>query len=105
MTKRVYHKSMSSTPVTSVLDTSQPDNCKDLMLFYNVGSFLGRDILTRQKAFAEIFAQIGGAWSTSMLLVMLLFKPIIIPLALDQPTMQSKMARWRKELPAKEEEP
>ena len=66
------------------------------------GSFLGRDILTRQTAFAEIFAQIGGAWSTSMLILLLLFKAINVPEALGQPTVNSKMVRWRKKLPEKE---
>jgi hypothetical protein len=47
---------------------------------------------------SEIWAQIGGAWSTSMLIIMVLFKPIFIPEALLQPAKDSKMVRWRKEL-------
>ena len=36
-----------------------------------------------------------------MLILLLLFKAINVPEALDQPTVNSKMVRWRKKLPEK----
>ena len=38
-----------------------------------------------------------------MLIILLLFKPILVPLVLHQTAKASKMVRWRKKLPESKE--
>ena len=63
LTKRIYDVSMSTAQLEGI--SSSQNNQGRMYLFYNVGSFVGRSIVTRQISFSETFAQIGGAWSTS----------------------------------------
>ena len=40
-----------------------------------------------------------------MLVVMLVFKPIVIPMVLGEPVTVAKIARWRTKLPPTETKP
>ena len=94
-TKKIYSTAMSSTQVAGIPAT---DQVGVMTLFYNVGSFVGRKTLTRQASFSEFFAQIGGAWGTSSLVLLIFFKAIVLPVKLGEPAENTKMARWRKTL-------
>lgn len=48
--------------------------------------------MTRNKAFSEIFAEIGGAWATSALILTVFFKPIILHVAEGQPSKDKQSA-------------
>lgn len=49
-------------------------------------------MVTRNKAFSEIFAEIGGAWATSALILTVFFKPIILHVAEGQPSKDKQSA-------------
>ena len=100
LTKREYTSSSRAANARRYQDNSDGDTrCSFASLVFNVNTFFGREIVTRCKAIAETFAQIGGAWSSSMLIIMIFFKSTVIPVVLGQPVKIAKMVRWHKKLP------
>ena len=93
----LFHPPVSSHIHYYVLVQRLTGRCS-LLTWVSTASFMGRDMVTRNKAFSEIFAEIGGAWATSALILTVFFKPIILHVAEGQPSKDKQSAHSKREL-------
>ena len=55
-------------------------------------------MVTRNKAVSEIFAEIGGTWATSALILTVFFKPIILHVVDGQPSKDKRSTQSEHKL-------